>query len=407
MLNIVILNGGRGAASIIPRLATFEGVSITSIVNAYDDGKSTGEIRRFFQMLGPSDIRKVQELLLPKSDPNYLEHIKLFQYRFPPDCDRMGAIKDLNNFIKGDSDVLLGVVLADEKVRVQIKKFIKAFLKNFLLIEKAIDERFNFSDCSLMNCIYAGAFIVCKRNIEETTLNIEKLFSLNGSVLPNSIENKILMGMRENGEVLYSEAEIVELRSNALIEKIFLLDRPPNKVSFECLSIEDKRSYLKNHHSFVGASKHVLLALKSADIIIYSAGTQHSSLYPTYLSSGIPEMIANSSAYKIFITNIGADYETPFYKASDYINGAFRYLTMSSNRKYSMMDFFHLNIINNSNIKGVDSYVEYDAESFREAPYEYLLGDFESRQSPGKHDGDKLIATILSCYQSYSTLSSL
>ena len=46
-------------------LLYFAIVFITSVVNAYDDGKSTGEIRKFFGMLGPSDIRKVQELMLP------------------------------------------------------------------------------------------------------------------------------------------------------------------------------------------------------------------------------------------------------------------------------------------------------------------------------------------------------
>ena len=65
MLNVVVLNGGRGAATLIPTLLSRQGLHVTSIVNAYDDGKSTGEIRRRFGMLGPSDIRKVQELMLP------------------------------------------------------------------------------------------------------------------------------------------------------------------------------------------------------------------------------------------------------------------------------------------------------------------------------------------------------
>ena len=33
-------------------------------------------------MLGPSDIRKVQELMLPLDDPNYLTYKKLFDHRF-------------------------------------------------------------------------------------------------------------------------------------------------------------------------------------------------------------------------------------------------------------------------------------------------------------------------------------
>ena len=48
MLNVVVLNGGRGAATLIPALLDRQGLHVTSVVNAYDDGKSTGEIRSFF-----------------------------------------------------------------------------------------------------------------------------------------------------------------------------------------------------------------------------------------------------------------------------------------------------------------------------------------------------------------------
>ena len=82
MLNVVILNGGRGASSIIPALLSRQRLHVTSIVNAYDDGKSTGAIRKFFGMLGPSDIRKVQELMLPRDDPDYDKNLALFQYAF-------------------------------------------------------------------------------------------------------------------------------------------------------------------------------------------------------------------------------------------------------------------------------------------------------------------------------------
>ena len=46
----------------------------------------------------------------------------------------------------------------------------------------------------------------------------------------------------------------------------------------------------------------VALALKQADIIIYSAGTQHSSLYPTYMAGGLASIIAdNGSAQKYLL----------------------------------------------------------------------------------------------------------
>ena len=65
MINVVIINGGRGASSIIPEILNNPQFKLTSIVNAYDDGKSTGRIRNFFNMLGPSDI----------AEPNYQRSI--------------------------------------------------------------------------------------------------------------------------------------------------------------------------------------------------------------------------------------------------------------------------------------------------------------------------------------------
>ena len=76
MLNIVIINGGRGASATIPALLARQGLHVTSVVNAYDDGKSTGAIRRLFGMVGPSDIRKVQELMLPADDVDYHSNLR-------------------------------------------------------------------------------------------------------------------------------------------------------------------------------------------------------------------------------------------------------------------------------------------------------------------------------------------
>ena len=97
----------------------------------------------------------------------------------------------------------------------------------------------------IVNCIYAGAFIFYKRNIEFASLEIEKLFNLTGSVLPTSLENKKLVGMRRNGEMLYSEAEIVELRSNVSIDRVYLLDNYPKRQNFKNLSTSQKKHSCK------------------------------------------------------------------------------------------------------------------------------------------------------------------
>lgn len=400
MLNFVVINGGRGAGTLIPALLEFPGSNVTSIVNAYDDGKSTGEIRKFFDMLGPSDIRKVQELMLPKDDPDYDSNIGIFQYRFPENIGNKIARKEIDDFVFGSNNALCGFNFVSNIVISELRIYLKEFLVGLDLIEVVKNKQFSFQDCSIMNCIYAGAFLKHERNIETASIAIDKLFKLKGQVLPTSIENKKLVALRENGEMLYSEADIVELRSNVLIDRIFLLDQLLDKKSFSQLSIDQKKLYLKKHHCFVGISKRAKLALNQADIIIYSAGTQHSSLYPTYLSVGLAQSIAdNSKALKVFITNIGADYETPTYKASDYIKGAYRYLQLSDHRQYSYNELFDYNLLNQSKNPG-KSYVKLDKKSLDQICVPQVIEDFESEAHPGKHDGYKLLLAIHNKFES-------
>ena len=213
------------------------------------------------------------------------------------------------------------------------------------------------------------------------------------------------MALRENGQMLYSEAEIVELRSNVRIERIYLLDKPLDKARFDALSMDEKRYYLERHHCYVAVSPGVRLALQQADIIIYSAGTQHSSLYPTYLSAGLAQSIAdNKSAFKVFVTNIGADYETPSYKASDYIRGAHRYLNLSDARSYDMNELFDVVLVNQSRLKADETYVEFDEAGFADVPVRRVMDAFESPASPGKHDGARVVQTVLDLYESATSL---
>ncbi len=67
--------------------------------------------------------------------------------------------------------------------------------------------------------------------------------------------------------------------------------------------------------------------IASADLIIYAPGTQHSSLFPSYLTPGLSAAIAgNLAAIKLLITNIQADAEITGSNAVDIIDRAVFYL---------------------------------------------------------------------------------
>ncbi|GAA4010265.1 2-phospho-L-lactate transferase CofD family protein [Sphingomonas humi] len=396
MLNIVVLNGGRGAASLIPALLERPGLNVTSIVNAYDDGKSTGAIRRFFNMLGPSDIRKVQSLMLPEGAHRAVAEA-LFDHRYPLDAAHDEVIADFTTFAEG-APTLAGIAIDDPTIGASLRWFCAVFVETLALIETVRGERFDFADCSLMNCLYAGAYLVSGRDMELTTRSIDRLFRLKGTVLPNSVENKWLAAVRQNGEVLCSEAEIVELRSNVLIDSIYLLDGELRRGTFERLAPAQQRRYLETHHAPAIASAGVRLALAQADIVIYSAGTQHSSLYPTYMSRGVAETIAgNRNALKVFVTNIGADYETPSYSAADYLHGAYRYLCLAEDRHHAPEDLFDAVLVNNGRRKADTTYVEHDDAEYRlDVPR--LVADFEHPDLPGRHHGAEVVSAILRLY---------
>ncbi len=59
--------------------------------------------------------------------------------------------------------------------------------------------------------------------------------------------------------------------------------------------------------------------LLKSDIIIYGPGTQYSSLFPSYLTLGLKEIINKSKAKKFLITNIFLDNDIVNEKVEDII----------------------------------------------------------------------------------------
>src|SRR6266700_3349602 len=68
-LSVVLFSGGSGTQSITEALLRHPQISLTILINAYDDGHSTGRLRRFIPgLLGPSDVRKNINRLMPQAE---------------------------------------------------------------------------------------------------------------------------------------------------------------------------------------------------------------------------------------------------------------------------------------------------------------------------------------------------
>ena len=383
--NVVIFSGGRGSKNLVIALNKLDrDINISTIINLYDDGKSTGIIRKNFNMPGPSDARKIQEIFynLKNNTNNYKS--KLLSKRI--NTKNINFIKNLYDFIYGKSDILLNLNLSNKKFSNQIRVILKKCFRN-------IKSNSNYGDdLSIMNLIYAGAYKICNKNINRTIKYISSIFDINNEIVSCGTKNLYLSGININNKIFYSEGDIVEQRSNVNMKEIFLLNRIYKSNELKNLNHKNKINYLKSLSLFDKISKEAKQLIKNADYIIYSPGTPYSSLYPTYLVKYIGnEIKKNIKAKKILITNIGADYETPKYTANDYIENTIKYLSFHNHIDPKLLiNHVFINIPNSINAKYVKPYVS----KLNKNNFNLFFENYENSKKKGIHDIKKLIKSL-------------
>ena len=101
-LNVVLFSGGRGSAALARQLVSSPGVNLTIVINGYDDGASTGEVRRFLgDSLGPSDFRKNASNLAAALHTCPAELIAFLDRRCPSPYEAAAALSLLDSLDSG------------------------------------------------------------------------------------------------------------------------------------------------------------------------------------------------------------------------------------------------------------------------------------------------------------------
>ena len=134
--------------------------------------------------------------------------------------------------------------------------------------------------------------------------------------------------------MLGSEAEIVDAKRRNRIAEVFLIDRPlsaDDRARLAELPRDRCRVWLEERSRPLPINPRLRDRLAAANLIIYSPGTQHSSLFPSYLTQDLSRAIAsNLTAIKLLITNIQSDAEITGSSAVDIIERAVHYLKEKS-----------------------------------------------------------------------------
>lgn len=272
--NIVIFTGGSGSTNLQIGLHHFKDiVDVKLVLNAYDNGKSTGAVRKVMdgKILGPSDLRKNQMLQasLNKSiSSDLLEYLD--KRLWASSADEMH--KQCMNLIP------IGISLKEIR-------FINSALDAFF--NKYTSKLIEYNDFSISNIIYAGIASLSENSLNNAGKIIasELLHIPEDKVNLISDDSLFLQAITKNGHIILDEGDIVDWNNPANpIVGIQLIDNSGKKVVPEILKETEK-------------------IIKDADVLIFSCGTQWSSLIPTYIHKDFKTLIKKSKSKKYLVMN--------------------------------------------------------------------------------------------------------
>ncbi|MBI4476617.1 MAG: YvcK family protein [Acidobacteria bacterium] len=319
MLRVVLFSGGRGASALLKLLAADRSVYLTVAINGYDDGASTGEVRRFLgDSLGPSDFRKNASRLalqLGTCPPALVEAIDLRLLR--------GTCPD---------------PVATARQAVTAHPAVNARLDAFIAELEASKRPFDFSDCCVGNLVFAGSFLLNRRNFNAALDDFCGLLGLPPGTVENVTDgtNAFLVATASDGSVLSSEHEIVDGTRRNRIGEIYLIDRPLSDIERRELAAAGTslaRAVFERRRAAIRLNPRLASRIADADLIIFAPGTQHSSLFPSYMTPGLGGAIArNLRAIKLLVTNLQTDAEITDSSAVDIIERALFHLREKGTR---------------------------------------------------------------------------
>src|SRR4029453_3180013 len=190
-LSVVVFSGGRGSTVLSRDLIARSDVSLTLAINGYDDGMSTGEIRRFLgDSLGPSDFRKTASHLATALRTCAPELVDLLNARLPQNCTREQALPILRQIQDGTvgtrhdqvaPEIVRLIPAQSAALRDQLGMRLEAFEHELQVSQKP----FEFSDCSIGNLVFAGGFLRCGRTFNPAVDDYSALLGLPAGLIEN------------------------------------------------------------------------------------------------------------------------------------------------------------------------------------------------------------------------------
>jgi 2-phospho-L-lactate transferase/gluconeogenesis factor (CofD/UPF0052 family) len=408
-LNVVLFSGGRGSSVLSTRLVRHPRVSLVVAINGYDDGASTGEVRRFLgDSLGPSDFRKNASRIARELQSVPASLVDLLDLRLPDPCESAAALTILRQ-VGGESGVPPAGFAArvraladglDAPPRARVGERLTRFLQELA----STGRPFDFSDCAVGNLVFAGSFLGAERRFNPANDDYCALLGLPAGLVENVSDgtNAFLTAIDLDDRLLGSEAEIVDAKRRNRIKDIYLIDRPvadDERARLDGAPHEAAVKWLEGRARSIAVNPRLIARIAHADLIIYSPGTQHSSLFPSYLTPGLSEAIArNLTAIKLLVTNIQSDAEITGSSAVDIIERALYYMKEKGRLGIPTPCLITHYVINDPGSAELPApYVAPGRLDALEDPRLVRIGHYEDGVT-GRHDASKVLQPFLDAF---------
>jgi uncharacterized cofD-like protein len=281
---IVLFSGGT-ASNLLARSLEETGCEIVNVIAVFDNGGSSGALRRVKPMPAMGDIRNRLVALAPGGDNTRNAIRDLFNWRFSERKAESQLRQELQTF----ADALHPAMLAIPSVpKGEIMEAIGQAIY-------ALPESFPLQDLSLGNLLLCGRTLKTGDFIEAIEW-ARRLLAVRSQVLPVTVESAHIGALCEGGYWVLGQWAITHesVGLPGQVESIHLLER------------EDSYAFTVTAH----ASDPVMRCLNTADAFILGFGSFLTSILSHFLVKGVGTTFLKRSVPKILLCNPTIDKET-------------------------------------------------------------------------------------------------
>ncbi|MBH5335914.1 YvcK family protein [Streptomyces pactum] len=290
-MKTVVFAGGTGTKSIAHQLLRAGGQA-AFVVNAFDDGRSTGAVRRALGTLGPSDMGKVVATLATGTLPGVARWLSL---RVPDEVSRSALAQwALSSLGSGAAPSLVGKQLAE-------------YVDAFAGLGPVADGSLPLSDMALRNVVMAGARAYHGEGFQRALDELYELLGLPARVITVTEEPLHLTSILTDGRVLFHEWQVCERADRAPVDRVCFLTAEDRAELMDAGGpglVGEVEARSRRPRTTPAAEK----AIAAADAVVWAPGTLFSSLVPTAAIAG-PMLRTAGARRRVMIANLRQEQE--------------------------------------------------------------------------------------------------